>query len=118
MLARIRGKIIGSVQVGKEESMASFNMLAVSPEVQGQRIGVALVQAVENWARSEGFKTMKLEMLSPIGWKHKFKEVLRKWYMRMGYVPQKNVKPLSEYCPSFDKIATCEIIITDYLKPL
>ena len=89
MLARLQGKIIGSIVVDKfeEESIVMFNMLTVSPKFRGQRFGAALVQAAENWARSQGYKTMKLELLTPIGWTHKHQEFLRKWYMRIGYVP-------------------------------
>ena len=77
MLARFQGKVIGCIVVGEEDHTASFNMLAVSPKMQGKRFGVALVKAAENWARAQGHKTMQLELLLPVGWTHKFQEFLK-----------------------------------------
>ena len=88
LIARIGGKIVGSVHISKMESAGEFGMLIVDPQVRKQSIGTKLVQAAESWAKAEGFDTMRLEILTPRTWSHPTKEFIKGWYSRIGYVPQ------------------------------
>ena len=66
-----------------------FGMLVADKSYRGLGIGSTLVLAAENWAKSEGFNRMRLELLEPRNWEHPSKVFLRKWYSRIGYVPDK-----------------------------
>ena len=64
------------VEEDKEAKIGGFGMLVVDPKMRGLRIGSALVEASEDWAKSQGYKTMKLGLLTPKTWKHAEKEKL------------------------------------------
>ena len=117
IIARLGGKIVGSVHVSKMEKSGEFGMLIVDPKVRKQAIGGKLVQAAEQWAKSEGFDVMRLEILTPRTWNHPTKEFIKGWYTRLGYVPQKTEAFEEMYPHLVEKLATdCDF--TPWLKPL
>ena len=120
MIAKLEGQIIGSSVVEKqvEDSIGKFGMLVVDPNLRGKRFGAALVREAEDWAKKQGLKTMKCELLTPKEWSHPSKVFLHTWYTRIGYVPQPNPKTLLDDFPHLVDSLECSCILTDYLKPL
>ena len=120
VLARHGGKIVGSVVVeeDKKAKVGGFGMLVVDPKMRGLRIGSALIEACENWAKLKGYRTMKLGLLTPKTWKQPEKEKLHSWYTRIGYVKQKKFTTLHKDWPHLAVDLACECVLTDYLKPI
>jgi GNAT superfamily N-acetyltransferase len=89
ILAEIDGVLVGSVAIHIfSDGVAEFGMLAADRKYRGLRIGSALVEHAENWARENSCHTMRLKILAPRHWLHPSKEFLRQWYSRLGYIQQ------------------------------
>ena len=89
ILAEYQGNVVGCVSVTlMKAGVAEFGMLVADPVLRGKGIGSALIKAAEDWARTRGCETMRLELLTPRTWKHPSKEFLTQWYGRIGYRPQ------------------------------
>jgi GNAT superfamily N-acetyltransferase len=89
ILAEIDGAVVGSVNVNlMSDGVGEFGMLVADINHRGKGIGSALVDRTENWACDRACHTMRLELLTPRNWTHPSKEVLKKWYTRIGYRPQ------------------------------
>lgn len=89
ILAESDGVVIGSVNVNLlGDGVGEFGMLVADLNHRGKRIGSALVDRAEDWARDMGCHTMRLEILTPCYWTHPSKEFLKMWYSRIGYEPQ------------------------------
>jgi GNAT superfamily N-acetyltransferase len=85
-VARLGGRVVGCVRVQRlDEGTGEFGMLAADPAHRGAGVGRELVVFAERKCRSEGLRTMRLELLVPRGWTHPMKEFLAGWYTRIGY---------------------------------
>ena len=118
ILTELNGTIVGSVLVQKQEDdVAEFGMLVCSPEHRGTGIGSNLVQAAEKWAKDNGCKTMRLELLTPRSWKNPSKEFLKDWYSRIGYKPRFTESLEKMYPEKVQELATdCDFTV--WLKTL
>ena len=119
IIALYEGKIAGSIVVQRmsDSTTGEFGMLVTDPEKRGKRLGSALVEAAEAWAKTEKFQTMRLELLTPRTWSHPSKEFASAWYTRLRYVPQKTEAFEDMYPHLADKLAT-ECNFTVWLKSL
>jgi ribosomal protein S18 acetylase RimI-like enzyme len=85
-VARLAGRIVGSVRIQRlDEDTGEFGMLAADPAHRGVGVGRELVRFAERTCRSDGLRTMQLELLVPREWSHPTKEFLDAWYTRIGY---------------------------------
>jgi GNAT superfamily N-acetyltransferase len=99
ILAEIDGVLVGSVNVNlMPDGVGEFGMLVADLNHRGQRIGSALVDRAETWARDQACHTMRLEILTPRSWRQPSKEFLKQWYSRIGYTPQAT-EPLERLHP-------------------
>jgi len=82
-------EIIGCIKVdinndtptsGIDTTVGEWGCLAVNEAYQKKGYGTLLVQAAEQYFRSNSCVSMQLELLSPTTWKHPHKERLRSWY--------------------------------------
>ncbi len=111
-------KIIGLVKLSTiDEDTGELGMLVVDPSARRQNLGRTLVESAETWAKSEGFKTMQLQLLTPRTWKHPTKEFLKGWYSRMGYTPQSTACFDEDY-PDLVNLLACECDLTTWTKPM
>ena len=118
ILAELNGEIVGSVNVNlMGDCVGEFGMLVADTCHRGQRIGSALVECAENWAREMKCHTMRLELLTPRTWSHPSKEFLKKWYSRLGYMPQAT-EPLEKLHPGLVGELATECEFTVWHKPL
>jgi|LGVF01.2.fsa_nt_gb GNAT superfamily N-acetyltransferase len=86
IIARIDNEIVGAVHVYPiKESICGFGMLVAAPDKRGLGIGAALMEGIENWSKNNSYKTIQLELLKPINYKHPDKEFLSFWYTKLGY---------------------------------
>jgi GNAT superfamily N-acetyltransferase len=107
ILAEIDGVVVGSVNIKlMDNGIGEFGMLVADPSHRGKRIGSALVDGAERWAREHACHTMQLELLTPRHWTHPAKEFLRLWYSRIGYTPQKTEPFESMYPQLVPELAT------------
>lgn len=92
IVAEQQGAIVGTVSVKPvcRSNAAMFGMLAVAEQHTNKGIGNLLVTAAEHWARKNAMRHMQLELLAPRTWEHPAKEVLARWYSKLGYVPKAN----------------------------
>lgn len=118
LIARLDGKIVGVCKIcNSAEGIGEFGMLAADPACRGVGIGRELVNGAENWAREAGYKTMRLELLTPCGGVNKTKEFLKVWYTRIGYAPAFTVPFEEEFKHRIDDFAqACDFTV--WLKPL
>ena len=118
ILAELNGATVGSVCVKlMDETVAEFGMLVADSEHRGLGIGSLLVRAAEEWAKSKNRRTMRLELLTPRSWAHPSKEFLKRWYTRIGYVPQ-FTEPLEKTHPELIGELATECDFTVWYKPL
>ncbi len=86
MIARLRGRVVGSVRVQRlDKGTGEFGMLVADPAHRGVGIGRELVRFAERKSRAEGLRIMQLELLTPRDWTHPTKTFLDAWYTRIGY---------------------------------
>lgn len=79
-------EIVGAVHIYHlKENICGFGMLVSSPKYRGIGIGSLLMKSIENWAKTNHNKTIQLELLKPIEYKHPDKEFLTSWYTKLGY---------------------------------
>jgi GNAT superfamily N-acetyltransferase len=106
--------IVGSVAVKSmnDGKTGKLGMLVADRSYRGLGIGSALVIAAENWARSKGFKRMRLELLEPRYWDHPNKIFLKGWYTRIGY-QQIKTEPFEKMHPKkiFDLATECDFTV-------
>eukprot|EP00912_Choanoflagellata_sp_UC4_P000771 UC4_evm1s485 len=69
----------------KEDSVGVVGMLAVQKKYLKKGLGKMLMDAAENWARSLAFEAIQLELLTPRGWDHPQKVLLKAWYTKIGF---------------------------------
>lgn len=85
-VARVNGRIVGSVRVRDVEDEAGyFGLLAVDPALQGAGIGRELIGFAEAVSRAHGAKRMELRLLVPREGTDAGKSRLYDWYVRLGY---------------------------------
>ena len=79
-------EIVGAAHIYHlKENICGFGMLVSSPKYRGIGIGSFLMKHIEDWASSNHYKTIQLELLKPVEYKHPDKEFLTSWYTRLGY---------------------------------
>ena len=90
VVAQLDNSIAGIVVVHQtiDRQIAEFMMLAVSAQYKRRGIGGRLIEFAEAWAVEHGMTKMRLELLTPSNWKHPAKEIIKKWYRQLGYLPQ------------------------------
>jgi len=113
VLAMSDGKIVGSVKKLKINSTTcEFGILVADETFRGQGIGSSLVNAFENWAIAAGFKTLQLALLTPRDWEQPSKEFLKKWYSRIGYIPERTESFAARYHHRAHEMATeCDFTV-------
>jgi ribosomal protein S18 acetylase RimI-like enzyme len=79
-------KIIGCVQLEKQEGKLYLGMLTVSPELQGGGVGKKLLQAAEIYAKSLDLPIVTMTVISA-------RSELIAWYERHGFQKTGEKKP-------------------------
>lgn len=78
ILAELNGVIIGCVKIKLiDKKTLMFGMLVAHPEHRSQGIGKKLILFVENFAQSQGYQKVCLELLTPKNWIHSQKEIFK-----------------------------------------
>lgn len=88
--------IVGCIRVSKltrseggndtlPETLGNFGTLITTPSARGSGLGRQLILFAEDWARGWGARTMQMELLVPMTFKHELKIWVQGWYERMGY---------------------------------
>ena len=116
IFVKCNGVRAGQVKITRmDEETGMLGMLVVEPKFRGKKLGSVLMEAAEAWAREEGCKQMRLELLTsiqPVTWANDNKEFLTQWYTRRGYVPSHSIDfPCAE-------LLACECDFKVWLKPL
>jgi GNAT superfamily N-acetyltransferase len=79
-VAEVDGQVVGTVGAGRGEfdGAAALTALWVDPGFRGQGVGTALVEAVVDWAKSQGFNQVLL-------WVTEVNENAQRVYQRHGF---------------------------------
>ncbi len=88
------GKIIGCVELRKEEDKLYLGMLTVNPTIQGKGIGKALLKASEEEAAKQNCHAIFMNVLTD-------RKELIDWYIRHGYHDSGKRKPFAFTDPRF-----------------
>lgn len=56
LVARHEGRIAGMVTVGEKNGRSDIGLIAVDESMRGKNLGIALVGAAKEWARSKGYR--------------------------------------------------------------
>ncbi len=83
------GDIQGCVYLEKKSPTLYLGMLTVAPELQDRGIGKQLLQAAENYAKTEGFASISMTVIS-------VRYALIGWYERHGYYPTGETRPFPD----------------------
>jgi GNAT superfamily N-acetyltransferase len=80
------GRLVGCAYLSRVDARtADLGFVSAAPDEWGTGVGGELVRSAEAHARTNGTKTMQLELLVPKEWVHPEKARLRSWYLRLGY---------------------------------
>ena len=71
--------LVGFVRLEIVDATAHVEQLSVLPDHQGRGVGAALLQAAEQWARSQGYTRMSLTTFRDVPWNGPY-------YARLGWV--------------------------------
>ncbi len=88
------GKIIGCVELRKENDKLYLGMLTVNPTIQGKGIGKALLKASEEEAAKQKCHVIFMNVLTD-------RKELIDWYVRHGYHDSGRRKPFAFTDPRF-----------------
>jgi len=112
-------EIIGVMLLHRTEDIntAEFGMLTVKPQFMKRGVGGQLINYAEEWAVSNGMTMMRLELLTPSDWKQPAKEFVKKWYSRLGYVPQRT-EPFEKDYPHLAPSLKTACDFTEWTKRL
>jgi ribosomal protein S18 acetylase RimI-like enzyme len=88
------GKILACVELHRDGQRLYLGMLTVSPQLQGQGIGKAMMRAAEHHGRSLGCRAVYMTVIS-------IRKELIDWYQRHGYRPTGERKPFAFSDPRF-----------------
>ncbi|WKZ59297.1 MAG: GNAT family N-acetyltransferase [Cyclobacteriaceae bacterium] len=88
------GKIIGCVELRKENDKLYLGMLTVNPTIQGKGIGKALLKASEEEAAKQNCHAIFMNVLTD-------RKELIDWYVRHGYHDSGRRKPFAFTDPRF-----------------
>ncbi|WP_436520883.1 GNAT family N-acetyltransferase [Actinoplanes sp. HUAS TT8] len=112
------GRLAGVVRVRRMPGgVGEFGMLAADPGRRGEGIGGGLIRWAEEYCRSRGDRTMRLELLVPRGFELESKEFLHTWYSRLGYRVER-VGRLEEDYPQLAPMLAVEADYRIYTRPL
>ncbi len=87
-------KILGCVELKKNEGKLYLGMLTVRPTLQGKGIGKELLNAAEGEAKRQGCSSIYMSVIS-------VRKELIDWYMRHGYTLTGERKPFAFTDPRF-----------------
>lgn len=114
VIIKIESQIVGCIQlvIDSTKNTASFGMLSVKEKFEGKGIGKALISFVEENCKKLNIETIQLELLTPIKNPHPSKEMLKKWYFKLGFRPIRSV-PFNHLFPHLRKnlVLECEFQI-------
>jgi len=117
-VATLDGEIVGAVHIEDVEAATTiFGMLAAAFAHRGEGVGRALVDYAEQDSAQRGRRTMRLELLVPVGWKHPSKERLKGWYGRRGYEVVRTGS-MDDLYPHLAVLLACPCDLLIYEKPL
>lgn len=86
-IARLDDEIVGSIHVSRlDDESFNFGLLSVDFAKKGLGIGRKLIKTVENHAKEQNAKFMKIEILRPSSVDLPQKKILDEWYRRQGYI--------------------------------
>ena len=83
-VARSDGVAVGCGGVGFYDGFAEVKRMYTRPEVRGQRVGSALLEAVTQLARDRGVKTLLLETGEGLGFEGAWRLYERSGFIRRG----------------------------------
>jgi ribosomal protein S18 acetylase RimI-like enzyme len=89
-----QNKLLGCVNLQKQNNQLYLGMLTVSPELQGGGIGKELLQASEKYAKNQKLSAIVMTVIS-------VRQELIAWYERHGYKRTGETKPFPSSDPSF-----------------
>jgi len=126
-------KLLGCIKITKQDDILEFGQLAVSKDSMRQGVATQLIQYVENYARKEGFSTIRFEILYPANefeqilnesesidmwnphvpaWKKK--ALLHKIYMKMNY-KKSNIGDMSEFALDYPQLVASLAVACKYV---
>jgi GNAT superfamily N-acetyltransferase len=117
-LAILNDEIIGVIKImAKEKGIATFGLLAVNPKYRKHKVGSALIENAENWAKNNSLAYMELELLKPIDQIIQDKVFLENWYGRIGYKKLKTYQ-FEELYPSHAHLIQLPCLFEIFRKKL
>lgn len=111
--AFFKGKIIATIRVEqKDHQTGNLGLLSVHANYQQNGIGKRLIQFAEKLCQENKLQKIQLELLVPDERTHPFKEILAKWYTRLGY-EEIGIESVADFLPDLNqKLAIpCHFII-------
>lgn len=118
LVAKEDGKLVGLVALTSiSDTTAGFGMLSTHKDHQGKGIGSILVTAAENWAKKTNYSKMQLELLIPLNHVNTSKEILAKWYTKLGY-KKTRTEPFELMYPEKTNLLACNCDFTIWQKNL
>lgn len=109
-LATENNVILGCVYLKKESDTMYFGMLTVNPDLQARGIGKLLITHLENVARHENCKTIRMTVISQ-------RNELIAFYERRGYQFTGKTEPFPENDPRFGLPKT-KLLFHEFAKKL
>lgn len=77
---------IGCCHIEADGEVLKFGMLSIFPKCRSQGFGKVLMENIESYAQTQGFRKLQLTLLKTLNFIHKHKKFLEDWYTRVGFV--------------------------------
>lgn len=111
-------QIVGCIRYFKvSQDTCEFGMLSSHQNYRNLKIGTQLVSEAENQARKQGLKKMQLFLLQGKEIKSEEKDLISRWYTRLGYVRVQDFE-LNEIDPELSNKLLIPAVFCYFLKAL
>jgi ribosomal protein S18 acetylase RimI-like enzyme len=102
------GLLAACVNLQRHQQRLYLGMFAVAPHLQGRGVGKILLQAAEEYAYMQGYKSIYMTVIS-------VRYELIAWYQKHGYAFTGDVKPFEEDGVTGKHLQTLEFIVLEKL---
>lgn len=117
LVGAVKVTVQSTGQAKSRAATAEFGMLAVAPHAAGRGLGEALVRAAEAHAHRAGTTLMEIVVIRPAHGTLPAKELLGRWYPRLGYTLTATAAVTRDVLPTCDLLVVDSVVDT-YARPL
>jgi GNAT superfamily N-acetyltransferase len=110
-LALEENELQGCIYIRREPESVYFGMLTVKPNLQNKGMGKVLLARLEELAKTWGFRTIRMTVIS-------LRHELIQFYERRGYKRTGKTEPFPEHDPRFGLPKVSNLVFEEFAKTI